>query len=894
MARRRRLRLQVSSDEEEEEEEEEAVDGIETPIRSNPQPPPQAQSSAFEISDDEYMDVEQSLSAPSPPLQDDLNQNFTGIQLNSGDYPGQNQNFIGTHFDSGDFSGQNQNFIGTHFDSRDFSGQNQNFTAVESNSVPFSGQNRDTGIHSSPGEFSGRSGSVDVVFRGMGLQLKREWLESCFEGLMASQIGFSQKSSLEQAELYFAQFLVADMNDVGNGVLPSNVNAMHGTEIAGPFILQVDETVNISSPLKDRYKEVAAGPKRCLKLSMTDGVQRIFGIEYRPIKELMVLAPAGLKIAICNVHVRRGLLILVPEVIEVLGGFVDHLEAARQRLVEEVNKPPRGQRSRRGEEAPSLSSRARRAAWPPNTLNDQSAPSTRAAPDINLPLSSAQVSPSAAPVRVARQRTIEEFTTPNTRTNERSHLSTSATPDGVAYERSQQDFSNRESVREGLSTSARLNQGTNNTIPATPHVIVHERTMEESANPSWMNQEPNHSTLATLGGLVHERVMEESANPTRLNEGTNQSTLATPRGLVHERVMEESANPSRLGNRIAQPASSTPRVAVHERTVEKNTNPIMLNQGINQPMAASSRVAVHESRIEESTNPIRPSQGTNQSTSAIPGGVANEVVLEEYTYTSRFNQGTIQSTATTRGVVHEVIIEKSTNPSRLPPGTNQSTSLTPRGVVHEVLMENSRNPSSTILDEASNPSLNSPSSDTSMTDADAVEHPIILSGDKEMPFTYMACLLAKWTTMKDNVSSTRGKIKCFLTGVKGFQFKGRSKFELHAYIDDGSLISEVLIDHHVVQSGIGHSPEEVTASLSSSNKEKVALMKETLKQFQLFLAKFEGIILVEVRRDSPPVVLEMNRGCPSSDAWLLLGRLKLFTNPQTTLHRIPDPIYISP
>lgn len=35
---------------------------------------------------------------------------------------------------------------------------------------------------------------------------------------------------------------------------------------------------------------------------------------------------------------------LVPEVLEVLGGQVDDLEAARQRLVGEVNKPLRSKR----------------------------------------------------------------------------------------------------------------------------------------------------------------------------------------------------------------------------------------------------------------------------------------------------------------------------------------------------------------------------------------------------------------------------------------------------------------------------------------------------------------------------------------------------------------------
>lgn len=51
-----------------------------------------------------------------------------------------------------------------------------------------------------------------------------------------------------------------------------------------------------------------------------------------------------LQVVISNVNVRRGLLMLVPEVIEVLGGKVQVLAAAQQRLIHEVNKPPRGKR----------------------------------------------------------------------------------------------------------------------------------------------------------------------------------------------------------------------------------------------------------------------------------------------------------------------------------------------------------------------------------------------------------------------------------------------------------------------------------------------------------------------------------------------------------------------
>lgn len=46
-----------------------------------------------------------------------------------------------------------------------------------------------------------------------------------------------------------------------------------------------------------------------------------------------------------------------------------------------------------------------------------------------------------------------------------------------------------------------------------------------------------------------------------------------------------------------------------------------------------------------------------------------------------------------------------------------------------------------------------------------------------------------------------------------------------------------------MQRGIGHSPEEVTAALTSSDMKVVNGMKETMKQFQIFLVNFEVIKL---------------------------------------------------
>lgn len=40
-----------------------------------------------------------------------------------------------------------------------------------------------------------------------------------------------------------------------------------------------------------------------------------------------------------------------------------------------------------------------------------------------------------------------------------------------------------------------------------------------------------------------------------------------------------------------------------------------------------------------------------------------------------------------------------------------------------------------------------------------VEHPLILSGDNEIPFTYLASLFAKWATQQDNKPCVQGRIK---------------------------------------------------------------------------------------------------------------------------------------
>ncbi|KAI3919636.1 hypothetical protein MKW92_025169 [Papaver armeniacum] len=54
-------------------------------------------------------------------------------------------------------------------------------------------------------------------------------------------------------------------------------------------------------------------------------------MEHKPIRDLRVSSPAGLKVLIENVNVRHGCLMLVPEGLKVIGGMVEALEDERRK-----------------------------------------------------------------------------------------------------------------------------------------------------------------------------------------------------------------------------------------------------------------------------------------------------------------------------------------------------------------------------------------------------------------------------------------------------------------------------------------------------------------------------------------------------------------------------------
>ncbi|GBG87379.1 hypothetical protein CBR_g45436 [Chara braunii] len=191
---------------------------------------------------------------------------------------------------------------------------------------------------------------------------KAEWLTASLDFLKRNNPEFPRLPRGDQVGLCCELFLVSDMKDSSAGCLPPGVASLHKEKLQGTFVVQVNEVSDIGVPARERYETESGGPNRCLKLAMTDGKQLIFGIEYRRINSLKVFLPSGIKISIKDVYVRRGMLMLVPENVDIIGGCIEELEEARCRMVKRWNEPPKGRGRQIGPQM-TLMEAARAAAW---------------------------------------------------------------------------------------------------------------------------------------------------------------------------------------------------------------------------------------------------------------------------------------------------------------------------------------------------------------------------------------------------------------------------------------------------------------------------------------------------------------------------------------------------
>jgi hypothetical protein len=125
--------------------------------------------------------------------------------------------------------------------------------------------------------------------------IELDWINKCIESIQTRHLpnNFNIQRDPSLLELVYSRYLQADLNIIGQGSLPPNIIRWHDQVLKGYHVLQIDEIINIGESVENRYKQ---STKRTLKMCLTDGKQKVFALEYKPIPSFSVDTPAGTKV----------------------------------------------------------------------------------------------------------------------------------------------------------------------------------------------------------------------------------------------------------------------------------------------------------------------------------------------------------------------------------------------------------------------------------------------------------------------------------------------------------------------------------------------------------------------------------------------------------------------
>ncbi|CAG5134179.1 unnamed protein product [Candidula unifasciata] len=172
-----------------------------------------------------------------------------------------------------------------------------------------------------------------------------EWLTACLEWIQQEYQGVLPPVN-DLLPQVFQQWLLSDLSEIGEQVLPQNIVNEEKSELVGNYPLQLLSLVDVGFPLYGQKQklqgrvntneEVSADkpfqpgwepkPSRMLLFRLTDGHTHIQALEYKQIKDLHAELPSGLKLLVSGKFLcRRGVLMLTPDCVQVLGGEVDTL-----------------------------------------------------------------------------------------------------------------------------------------------------------------------------------------------------------------------------------------------------------------------------------------------------------------------------------------------------------------------------------------------------------------------------------------------------------------------------------------------------------------------------------------------------------------------------------------
>lgn len=178
------------------------------------------------------------------------------------------------------------------------------------------------------------------------VQVPFGWLEACVEWLQ-EEGGGRPVAQHQLNQQVLDQWLLTDLRDLAHPALPEALSQAQKTELRGSFCVQVDSLLDISQPAYSQLQSTQgtdcsnekvsavtqitqrpweAKPTRMLFLQLTDGVQSVEAMEYKPIPAFSAPLRPGVKLLLQGQMVcRLGVLLLRPENVKVLGGEVEEL-----------------------------------------------------------------------------------------------------------------------------------------------------------------------------------------------------------------------------------------------------------------------------------------------------------------------------------------------------------------------------------------------------------------------------------------------------------------------------------------------------------------------------------------------------------------------------------------
>nr|XP_039254631.1 tudor domain-containing protein 3-like [Styela clava] len=144
--------------------------------------------------------------------------------------------------------------------------------------------------------------------------------------LKESALNDLQKNLSDKEELTYGKIkklaLDTDLSNIGYKYIQEKISCTDNL-LVGPVVLQVSKIRNITAPKENEYSNIAP---RMLRVTLTDGVSTITGIEYEHIEQISLKTAPGTKIRLIgSIAVTHGQLQLEPGSVKILGGRVEKL-----------------------------------------------------------------------------------------------------------------------------------------------------------------------------------------------------------------------------------------------------------------------------------------------------------------------------------------------------------------------------------------------------------------------------------------------------------------------------------------------------------------------------------------------------------------------------------------